>query len=196
MESIKNKKWLKVLIILAVLFAAAFVPFKFYAHHLAAIEYPQKERVITSSQLNNPRVLVVYQPSGKTTYLEDLSNNIADGAAEAGANVTIMRPNKTTKVNVNDYDIFVFGTPWYLEPSPGLIEFIKNMGSLSGKKVYLFVSQGGNYPAPWRFNPLKKAVTGTEVSGQKQFIHYFYWKSSLPGELKKAKDWGKEIVVK
>lgn len=193
MEDVKKPKILKKITIAVIIFLAFFIPFKFYAHYLASLEYPQKEQIKNPDKPNGKKILIVYQPSGKTNYMEELANNIADGAVEKGAKVTIIRPNKNTRININEYDIFIFGTPWYLEPSPRLIEFIKNMGNLSGKKVYLFISQGGNYPAPWRFNPLKKAVNGTPIEGQMSFVHYFYWKSAIPKELKKAKAWGSKI---
>ena len=77
---------------------------------------------------------------------EAMANAVADGARGKGADVTVYTPGEFSSAMVGDFDAIAFGCPAMgaevLEESEFDPMFTEVEGSLSGKKIALFGSQG------------------------------------------------------
>lgn len=86
------------------------------------------------------KALVVYQPAWT-----DCTKNAADALAKSlqrnGYDVTVNYPGDFLPRNVSGYDFLVFGTPVYnSKGSPLVVDYLKKLNGLSGKKVILFTT--------------------------------------------------------
>ena len=100
------------------------------------------------------KVAVVYWSSTGNT--ESMANAVADGAKEAGAEVTVFETADFEAAKVDEFDAIAFGCPAMgaenLEESEFEPMFTEVEGSLSGKKIALFGSYGwgsGEWMADW-----------------------------------------------
>ena len=100
------------------------------------------------------KVAVVYWSSTGNT--ESMANAVADGAKEAGAEVTVFETADFEATKVDEFDAIAFGCPAMgaenLEESEFEPMFTEVEGSLSGKKIALFGSYGwgsGEWMADW-----------------------------------------------
>ena len=100
------------------------------------------------------KVAVVYWSSTGNT--ESMANAVADGAKEAGAEVTVFETADFEATKVDEFDAIAFGCPAMgaenLEESEFEPMFTDVEGSLSGKKIALFGSYGwgsGEWMADW-----------------------------------------------
>lgn len=87
--------------------------------------------------------VVFWSGTGNTSAMADA---VADGAKEAGAEVTVLGPSEFTADDVAKYDTIAFGCPAMgaevLEETEFEPMFTDVEGSLSGKKIGLFGSWG------------------------------------------------------
>ncbi len=189
----KNKpKVLKILLYiflgLVVFVVIAAAGFPLYSNHLAGKEYPQKIDMVQASQPSGQKMLIVYQPSSNSGFSEEVAHKIAEGASEQGIDVTLMRPTADPSIDAASFDIMVFGTPWYLQPSKKLLEFMGTLQNPSEKKIGLFITAGGQNE-PSMFEPLEKAL-GIESASNK---HVFGYKDYTAD---KAIEFGRQIGEK
>ncbi len=86
------------------------------------------------------KALVIYQPAWT-----DITKNAADALAESlnnkGYDVMVNYPGSFLPQNVSNYSVLVFGTPIYnSKGSPLVVNYLKELKGLSGKKVILFTT--------------------------------------------------------
>lgn len=86
------------------------------------------------------KALVIYQPSWT-----DRTKNAADALAKSlqrkGYDVTVNYPGNFLPHNVSEYDVLAFGTPVYnSKGSPLVVNYLKSLNGLSGRKVILFTT--------------------------------------------------------
>lgn len=100
------------------------------------------------------KVAVVYWSSTGNT--EAMANAVAEGAKEAGAEVSILETGDFSADQVDDYDAIAFGCPAMgaevLEEDEFDPMFTSCESKLSGKKIALFGSYGwgdGEWMADW-----------------------------------------------
>ncbi len=189
----KNKpKVLKVLLYIFLgLIAAVGITaagFPLYSSYLAGKEFPQKIDKVQASQPSGQKMLVVYQPSSNSSFSEEVAHKIAEGASEQGIDVTLMRPTADPSIDTASFDTIVFGTPWYLQPSKKLLEFMETLQNPSEKKIGLFITAGGQNE-PSMFEPLEKAL-GIESAANKQVFGYKEYTAD------KALEFGRQIGEK
>lgn len=101
------------------------------------------------------KVAIVYWSGTGNT--EAMANYVAEGAREAGADVTIFQASDFKKDQVADFDALAFGCPSMgveeLEDGEFAPMFDSVKGSLAGKKVALFGSYGwgdGEWMRTWQ----------------------------------------------
>lgn len=160
-----------------------------YGNYLASKEFPQKEQVILATQPNGQKMLIVYQPSSNSGITEEVAYKIAQGASEKGTEVKLMRPRSDAPASINDYDVIVFGTPWYFQPSSELIKFMQKNENYSGKKVCLFITCGGQ-DDPKMFEVMEKHLKDANIVGRELF---HVEKEKHEAIFKNALDLGKKI---
>ena len=86
------------------------------------------------------KALVIYQPAWT-----DITKNAADALAKSlshnGYDVTVNYPGSFLSQDVSNYAVLVFGTPIYnSKGSPLVVNYLKGLKGLSGKKVILFTT--------------------------------------------------------
>lgn len=86
------------------------------------------------------KALVIYQPAWT-----DITKNAADALGKAlqrkGYDVMVNYPGSFLPHNVSGYDVVAFGTPVYnSKGSPLVVDYLKSLNGLSGKKVILFTT--------------------------------------------------------
>ncbi len=160
-----------------------------YGNYLASKEFPQKEQVMLPPQPNGQKMLIVYQPSSNSNITEEVANKIAQGALEKGTEVKLMRPGNDANIDLKDFDIIVFGTPWYFQPSKKLIDFMQKPGDYTSKKVVLYITCGGQ-DDPEMFEIMVKHLEGANIVGRELF---HVEKEKHEAIFKNASDLGKKI---
>jgi flavodoxin short chain len=89
----------------------------------------------------NKIAIVYWSGTGNT---EKMASCIAEGAKEAGAEVTLLPPSEFSAARMNEFDVTAFGCPAMgsevLEETEFEPMFSQLEGSLSGKKLALFGS--------------------------------------------------------
>jgi len=170
-----------------------YIYYEIYGSYLCTKEYPQKQEVINAKQANGKKVLVVYQPSAHTNITEEMAYKIAQGASETGAIVTLIRPSKDAKINSNDFDTIILGSPWYTRPSVKLLEFIQNLNNISNKEIHIFITQGGAEKEDYVFMPFEQALT---TKGVKPLTKELYSAEIFEKSLEQALEFGRNIGQK
>ena len=101
----------------------------------------------------NKLAIVYWSGTGNT---EVMANCIAEGAKEAGAEVTLMGPADFSTARLSEFNVVAFGCPAMgaevLEEMEFDPMFTSLEGSLSGKKIALFGSYGwgdGQWMRDW-----------------------------------------------
>lgn len=101
----------------------------------------------------NKLAIVYWSGTGNT---EQMANCIAEGAKEAGAEVSMMGPAEFSSARLNEFGVIAFGCPAMgaevLEESEFDPMFTELEGALTGKKVALFGSYGwgdGQWMRDW-----------------------------------------------
>lgn len=109
------------------------------------------------------KVAVVYWSATGNT--EAMANAVKDGAAAAGAEVTLLPASSFSAADVSSYDAFAFGCPAMgseqLEESEFQPLWDSVKGSLNGKKTGLFGSWGwgnGLWMDSWKEDALANGV--------------------------------------
>lgn len=102
----------------------------------------------------NKLAIVYWSGTGNT---ETMANCIAEGAREAGADVTLMGPAEFSAAKFAEYSVVAFGCPAMgaeqLEEDEVEPMFAGLEGSLGGKKIALFGSYGwgdGQWMRDWK----------------------------------------------
>lgn len=189
MQAVCSKRRVIIISILSIigLIIICAAGFATYADYLASQEFPQEKKIVTPKQPNGQKMLIVYQPSALTDAPENIVYKIAEGASEKGVEVTLIRPSKDANIDINSFDIIVFGTPWYMQPSKKLIEYIQGLNGLTNKKIHLYITQGGDYSAPQRFKIIEQYIKDGTIVSKQQFVNE---------QIEKALEFGREIAVK
>ena len=101
----------------------------------------------------NKVAIVFWSGTGNT---ETMANCIADGAKEAGAEVTLLGPSEFSAARLAEFDVVAFGCPAMgsevLEESEFDPMFTDLESSLGGKRIALFGSYGwgdGQWMRDW-----------------------------------------------
>lgn len=102
-------------------------------------QYPSAPQHYTTTKPVG-KALVIYQPAWT-----DITKNAADALAESlkdkGYDVTVNYPGRFLPHDVSDYAVLAFGTPVYnSKGSPLVVNYLKSLNGLSGKKVILFTT--------------------------------------------------------
>ncbi len=93
--------------------------------------------------------------------------------------------------NPQQYDVLFIGTPvWAFNYSTPLNTFFSKV-KLSGKKIALFCSCGGNKGNTFR--NMRNALSGNEILGENEFVEPLRNKDDSAAQ---AKRWAKEIIGK
>ena len=86
------------------------------------------------------KALVVYQPAWTDT-TKEAADALAESLQRKKYDVTVDYPGDFLPRSVSGYDVLVFGTPVYnSQGSPLVVDYIKSLRGLSGKKVILFTT--------------------------------------------------------
>ncbi|HEX3037880.1 MAG TPA: flavodoxin domain-containing protein [Oscillospiraceae bacterium] len=86
------------------------------------------------------KALVIYQPAW-TDITKNAANALAKSLKDKGYDVTVNYPGSFLPKDVSDYAVLVFGTPIYnSKGSPLVVNYLKSLKGLSGKKVILFTT--------------------------------------------------------
>ena len=115
----------------------------------------------------NKLAIVYWSGTGNT---EVMANCIAEGAKEAGAEVTLMGPADFSTARLSEFNVVAFGCPAMgaevLEEMEFDPMFTSLEGSLSGKKIALFGSYGwgdGQWMRDWAD---RLAASGAAACGE------------------------------
>jgi flavodoxin len=138
----KKAMWIAILVLvmtIALIAGSVGVGFSIMKH-----QYGERLEVLRSASDNPVKALVVYQPS-MTSASSDVAHAIAKGLNDAGCEVTLNTPGEHLSADISGYSIVVFGSPNY-GGSPGepLLDYMKRIEGLTGKKVLLFSTSGSS----------------------------------------------------
>ena len=86
------------------------------------------------------KALVIYEPAW-TSITKNAAEALAESLKYKGYDVTVNYPGSYLSHDVSRYDILVFGTPVYNSNGSSLVvNYIKSLKILSGKKIILFTT--------------------------------------------------------
>lgn len=86
------------------------------------------------------KALVIYQPAW-TDITKNAANALAKSLNDKDYDVTVNYPGSFLPHDVSNYAVLVFGTPIYnSKGSPLVVNYLKRLKGLSGKKVILFTT--------------------------------------------------------
>jgi len=135
--------------------------------YVVSSEKGNNEKILSSSQVNAKKALIVYQP-GLTNFPGKIAEQIAKGLNESGYEVTLNYPGKHLSTDTSMYSLVVFGSPIYTsQTSTALTEYMSKISYSQSTRIVLFNTGGTEETAV--LDTMEKSLNGIKAYKKVKF---------------------------